>query len=195
VDTSGLRIFTVNEYDEMLRVGILREGEPVELLGGRIVQKLPKSAEHMAATTRAMHTLSRVLPDGWHVVAENAVVISGYDEPEPDVIVRRGALRDYDHRKATAEDIALLIEVSATSVDTDRGVKLRACAAAGVPVYWIVNLNSRRVEVYTAPRGEEGLDYAHREERDEAARVDVVIDGRVIGQVPVAALLPAPTVG
>src|SRR5690348_12075822 len=102
VDTSELRLFTVDEYDEMLRVGILREGEAVELLGGRIVRKMPKSAEHLAATTLTLHALLRALPDGWHAVMEHAVIISGFDEPEPDVTVRRGVLRDYDHRKATA---------------------------------------------------------------------------------------------
>lgn len=190
VDSTGLRLFTTDEYHEMLRVGIFRDGDPFELLDGRIVQKMPKGPEHMAATYRTVQVFNRVLPDGWHAVTEPAITISAYDEPEPDVIVRRGALRDYDHRRATAEDIALLVEVSATSIDRDRGMKLRAYAAAGIPVYWIVNLNTRRVEVYTDPRGEETTGYAQREERDESAQLDVFIDGRVIGQVAVDAILP-----
>ena len=121
-------------------------------------------------------------------------IISGYDEPEPDVTVRRGELRDYDRRKATAEDIALLVEVAVSSLDTDRGEKLRAYAAAGIPTYWIINLNTRRVEVYTAPRGADGVGYAQREERTEADQLDVVIDGQAVGQIAVAAILPAPPV-
>lgn len=194
-EAAELRLFTTDEYDEMLRVGILREGEPVELLGGLICKKMPKSAEHLAATTRTLHALYRVLPPGWHAVMEHAVYISGFDEPEPDVTVRRGELQDYDHRKATAEDIALLVEVAATSLATDRGEKLRAYAAAGIPTYWIINLNSRRVEVYTTPRLADGMGYAHHEERAEAEEVDVVIDGNVVGQIAVAAILPAPSAG
>ena len=39
----ALRLFTTDEYGEMLRVGILRSGEPVELLGGLIRKKSPKT--------------------------------------------------------------------------------------------------------------------------------------------------------
>jgi len=191
VDSTGLRLFTVEEYDEMLRVGILREGEPFELLGGRIVAKMPKNPEHMAGKSRALKALSRLLPNGWHVVSEDAVIISDYDEPEPDVIVRRGELPDYDHRKATAADIALLVEVAATSLKTDRGEKLHAYAAAGIPAYWIVNLNTRCVEVYTHPRAADEPGYERREDRGESEQVEVVIDGQVVGQIAVAELLPA----
>jgi Uma2 family endonuclease len=195
-DSTGLRLFTVEEYDAMLRVGILREGEPFELLGGQICKKMPKSAEHMAATTLTLHALYRVLPPGRHAVQEHAVIISDYDEPEPDVTVRRGDLPDYNHRKATAEDIALLVEVAVTSLETDRGKKLRAYAAAGIPTYWIINLNRRCIEVYTAPRGGDtdgaGYTYAHREERTASDQVDVVIAGVVVGQINVAAIVPEP---
>src|SRR5947208_3351996 len=37
--TAEVRLFNVDEYHEMLRVGILREGEPVELIGGRIATR------------------------------------------------------------------------------------------------------------------------------------------------------------
>jgi hypothetical protein len=84
----------VEEYAEMLRVGILRESEPFELLGGRIVAKVPRSPQHMASRTYAFLALNRFLPAGWHAVSENAVIISSYDEPEPSVTVLRGSLRD-----------------------------------------------------------------------------------------------------
>lgn len=190
-----LRLFTTHEYDEMLRVGILREGEPVELVGGLIRKKMGKTPEHMAAKTRTLHALYRILPVGWHAVSEDAVYISGYDEPEPDITVRRGELSDYDRRKATAEDIALLVEVSASSLGTDRGEKLLAYAAAGIPTYWIVNLNTRRVEVYTAPSAADGAGYARRDDRAEADHIDVVIDGHTVGVIAVAALLPARAAG
>ena len=190
-DVGGLRRFTTDEYHEMLRVGILRDGEPVELLGGQIRNKMAKSAQHMAATTRTLHAFLRVLPAGWHAVAENAVVLSGYDEPEPDLVVRKGDLPDYDRRKATAEDIALIVEVSASSLDTDRGEKLQAYGAAGLPYYWIVNLKTRCVEVYSGPSQAEGGGYGHREELGEASEVDVTIDGTVVGRIAISAILPS----
>jgi Uma2 family endonuclease len=126
-------------------------------------------------------------------VPEPAVILGDYDEPEPDVIVRRGELRDYDRRKATAEDLALVVEVSLTSLLMDRGEKLRIYAAAGIPVYWIVNLNSRTIEVYTNPRGGDDPGYERREDRSEPDVIDPIIDGEVIVQVAVASLLPSPS--
>jgi Uma2 family endonuclease len=192
VGATVLWLFTTEEYDEMLRAGILREGEPVELLGGLIRKKMAKSPLHQVTTTLTLHALHGVLPSGWHAVQENAVIISGYDEPEPDATVLRGEARDYANRKDAADDIALLVEVAASSIETDRGEKLRAYAAAGIPTYWIVNLNTQRIEVYSSPSMDDDPRYEHREERTAADQVDVVIDGVTVGQIAVAAILPAP---
>jgi Uma2 family endonuclease len=191
VGSKTLQLFTTDEYDQMLRAGILREGEPVELLGGLICKKMPKSPEHLVATTLTIRALNRVLPSDWHAVQENAVIISGYDEPEPDVAVLRGNVRDYTHRKATAYDIALLVEIAVSSIETDRGEKLRAYAAAGIPIYWIVNLNAQRVEVYSSPSGGDNPGYASSEELSASDQIEVVIDGHTVGQIAVASILPA----
>jgi Uma2 family endonuclease len=192
VGSRTLQLFTTEEYDEILRVGILREGEPVELLGGLICKKMPKTPQHMAAKSLTLNALSGLAPAGWHAVSEDAVLISGYDEPEPDVILRRGELRDYDHRKATSDDIALLVEVAVSSIETDRGEKRRAYAAAGIPIYWIVNLNTRCVEVYSSPSAGDDAGYAHCEIRTVVDQLEVVIDGRTVGQIAVVSILPAP---
>src|SRR4051812_41814935 len=57
-----------------------------------------------------------------------------------------------DHHPGPS-DIALVIEVADSSLARDRDIKGPAYAAAGLPVYWIVNLIERQVEVYTAPSG------------------------------------------
>jgi len=41
-----LRRFSVDEYHQMVRTGILNEDEPVELLEGWIVIKMPRNPEH-----------------------------------------------------------------------------------------------------------------------------------------------------
>jgi Uma2 family endonuclease len=192
VGSTTLRLFTTDEYDAMIRAGILRDGEPVELLGGLICKKMGKTPEHMASKSRTLNALSRIAPAGWHAVSEDAVIISGYDEPEPDVTLRRGELEDYDHRKDTADDIALLAEVAVSSIETDRGEKLRAYAAAGIPYYWIINLNTQRVEVYSSPSVGDAARYENHEELAPGDQVDVVIAGNTVGQVAVTAILPAP---
>jgi Uma2 family endonuclease len=68
-------------------------------------------------------------------------------EPDPDVMVVRGARRNYRERHPGPGDVGLVVEVADTTLQRNRGVKLRLYAAAGIPTYWIVNQSERRIEV------------------------------------------------
>ena len=83
--------------------------------------------------------------------------------------------------------MSLLIEVSLTSLDRDRYEKLPAFARGRIPVYWIINLIHRQVEVYTDP-GPAG--YATRTDYRPGQQVPVVIGGQPVGQIAVDDLLP-----
>ena len=82
--------------------------------------------------------------------------------------------------------MGLLIEVSLTTLDRDRNEKLPAYATGGIPVYWIVNLVDRQIEVYTGP-GPDG--YRSSQVFTPGQFVPVVIDGRQIGQLAVDEIL------
>lgn len=56
-----------------------------------------------------------------------------------------------------------------------------------LPIYWIVNLKDRQVEVCTIP-GPDG--YASRNDFREGHDVPVVIDGVEVGRIAVAEILP-----
>jgi len=43
-------------------------------------------------------TLAETLPPGWHVRKEEPVRIPSFDEPEPDLTVVRGGIKDYSDR-------------------------------------------------------------------------------------------------
>jgi Uma2 family endonuclease len=49
------------------------------------------------------------------------------------------------------EDVFLLIEVADSSLAFDRKVKTPLYAQAGIPEYWIVNLNDRQIEIFRSP--------------------------------------------
>ena len=73
----------------------------------------------------------------------------------------------------------------------DQRFKKAIYARAGIPVYWIVNLIDRRLEVYSDPSGAaDTADYRHREDYREADQAPVVIEGREVGRIPVRELLP-----
>ena len=54
-----------------------------------------------------------------------------------------GSRSDYRHRFPEPADVALLVEVSESTLSGDRGRKLAAYARGGIPVYWIINLVDR----------------------------------------------------
>ena len=91
-------------------------------------------------------------------------------------------------RLPTAADVALLVEVSESTLGQDRGKKRTAYARARIPVYWIVNLVARQVEVYTRPV-KEGR-YRSRKDYKPGQQVPVVIAGQQLPPIAVDDILP-----
>ncbi len=72
-----------------------------------------------------------------------------YGEPEPDIaIVTREEDEAPDRHPQTA---LLVIEVASESIRKDRLVKTHVYARAGIPEYWIANVDAQCVEVYRDP--------------------------------------------
>ncbi|HZW32463.1 MAG TPA: Uma2 family endonuclease, partial [Isosphaeraceae bacterium] len=136
----------------------------------------------------AHQALSGRLPAGWSARMEQPVRIPAYDEPEPDISVVRGASADYRSRVPDPADVALLVEVSDTTLVQDRGLKLAAYAKDGIPVYWIVNLVDRQVEVYTRPL--KAGRYRSRKDYKPGQQVPVVIAGQPLRPIAVDDILP-----
>lgn len=81
---------SLDQYHEMIRAGVLGEDDPVELLGGVLVSKMSKNAPHRTATHLLRSTLEAGLDPGWYVDSQEPITV-GDSEPEPDVVVVRGA--------------------------------------------------------------------------------------------------------
>ena len=139
-------------------------------------------------TKEALKALDSRLPPGWTSQKEEPVRIPEFDEPEPDIAIIRGSDADYRGRIPTAEDVALLVEVSETTLRQDRGQKRAAYARAGIAVYWIVNLVARQVEVYTRPV-KEGR-YRSRKDYKPGQQVPVVIAGQPLPPIAVDDIMP-----
>src|SRR5262249_54067036 len=154
----------VAQYHDLIRLGILADGAPVELLEGLLVTKMSKKPSHSYVNEQLRLGAQRILPAGWLVRAQDPITLDT-SEPEPDLTIPRGKLADYAERHPAPGDIAQLAEVSDTTLAFDRGMKKRIYARARIPVYWIVNLVDRQVEVYTQPSGPaEEPDYAHHQD-------------------------------
>jgi Uma2 family endonuclease len=181
---------SVAQYQEMINTGILDEDDPVELLEGWLIPKMPKKPRHIVAKGIASDALTRLLPPGWHVNEQEPLTTED-SEPEPDVMVIRGSRRDYLERHPGPDDVSLVIEVSDSTLKRDRGLKKRIYARAGIQVYWIINLIDNQIEVYTDPTGTaEEPDYQRRQDYSPDDEIPVVIEGKETGRLAARELLP-----
>jgi len=186
IEIRDLARLTVDQYDEMARLGVLDDPR-VELISGYLVRKMTKGPNHNSTLEIIGQLIRDMLPKGWYVREEKPIRLPNYDEPEPDLAVLRGKPGDYHLRHPGPEDVAMVIEVSESSLRIDRGDKLRAYARAGIPHYWIVNLVDRRIEAYRDP-GPNG--YAASTTFDPSSEVPVVIAGVELGRIAVKDVFP-----
>lgn len=182
--------FTRIGYHQMLALGVLAEDDSVELMGGEVLVKMPQGDHHAVAVERLDRRLQRLLPDEYAVRCQCPVALDDDNEPEPDLVVcvpaeQRGG------RHPRPEHVLLVIEVADSSLADDRGRKQELYARAGIPVYWVVNLENRRVEVYTDPASHPGAaaNYVTASDFTAGQDVPIVIEGVAVGSVPVAAIL------
>jgi Uma2 family endonuclease len=181
---------TVEQYHEMIRNGILTTENRVELLEGWLVPKMPKNPPHRFATRALRKALERILPAGWMVDPQEPVTTSE-SEPEPDISVIRADADDYRTRHPGPQDVGMATEVSDSSLHRDRTLKKRIYARARIPVYWIINLIDRQIEVYTDPTGPAAEpDYRLRHDYLPGDSIPVMIDSQEIGRLAVNDLLP-----
>lgn len=182
---------TASQFLKMVDAGVFPEDAHVELLGGVLVEKMVKKNPHNYAVARLGDDLRALLPASYRVREEKSYLHGRYDRPEPDLAVVRGTLEDYRRREPRPRDIALLIEVADTSYAKDRGAKWWRYAAAGIPVYIVVNLKKAQVEVCSDPAGRgESAVYRVVDVYNSGSEFPIVVDGRTIGRIAVSDLLP-----
>jgi len=160
-----LRRWTRVEYEQLVEKGVFMPGERVELMDGLLLVAEPQTSSHFTAVRLVERTLARAFGAGWDVRPQGPIALDDSSEPEPDVAVVRGDLRDY--AAAHPVDPVLVVEVALTSLDFDRQYKASLYARAGRPEYWIVNLVDRVLEVHREPvpsaSAVYGWDYQHVE--------------------------------
>jgi Uma2 family endonuclease len=142
--------YSVDDYEEMIRLGVLSENDRVELIRGEILTKMPIGPRHAASVTGLNEALGVQLTGRASLRIQDPIRLSD-SELEPDLsVVRRRADR-YAAGHPRPADILLIAEVSDSSLDEDRTVKKALYAEAGIVEYWIINLVDDCLEVYRDP--------------------------------------------
>ena len=154
------RAWTVYEVERMVEVGILREPEPFELIGGELVAMAPKDRRHEVLRTElVLYWADRRRGQDLKVATETPLRLGKHDAPEADLIVFPASLLAPDVR---ANTVLLVVEIADSSLPKDLNTKALRYAAAGVREYWVINARSLVTTVHREPRS--NGEYAHRKE-------------------------------
>lgn len=181
--------FTVEQYHRMIDAGVFEATDRFELVEGRIFTKMTKKPPHDVSLTLTQEELGKPLPEKWMLRIQCAIT-TGDSEPEPDIAVVLKPGRRYLRGHPGPGDIGLLVEVADSTLHFDRTNKKRVYARARIPVYWIVNLIDRCVEVYSDPKGGKSPTYRNAQVFGSGDEVPLIIDGKQVGAIAVADLLP-----
>jgi Uma2 family endonuclease len=131
----------------MLDSGIFA-GQRFELIDGDLIDKMGQNPPHATAIKRCMKELIKTF--GIDLIRVQLPMEAGAVDrersvPEPDLAVLMAEKPDFGRRHPSGSELRLVVEVSDTTARYDSTTKRDIYARAGVPEYWVLDLNNRRV--------------------------------------------------
>jgi Uma2 family endonuclease len=145
------RLFTVEEYHQMIKAGILAEDDRVELIEGEVMQMSPIGSRHAACVNRLSQLLFRYLDEQALVSVQNPIHLGTYSQPQPDLALLQPRTDFYAIAHPEPEDVLLVVEVAETSFEYDQQFKIPLYARNGIAEVWLVHLAAQLIEVYRQP--------------------------------------------
>lgn len=162
---------TVDQYEMLDASGAFHALAKTELIDGLVYEMSPQHRPHGFVKDELAYRLRRALEaigSTLHVATEQSVVIPPNSEPQPDIILTFEPKGDGGIPIAS---VTMLVEVADTTRKFDLFRKASVYAAAGVPEYWVADVNGRVIHQLWAPAGEA---YAERREVAFAEVVEAV---------------------
>lgn len=144
------RFLTVDDVIRMSAGGIIGETERVELVEGVLVEMSPESQPHIGLVTANTRLLHTSYGPEYGISVQCTLKLHEHGYRIPDFVVSNAPLSE---RPPRPEEIALVIEVAVTSLDTDLDEKAHDYAAFGVPHYWALDVSGRRLIAHSEPGG------------------------------------------
>ena len=140
--------WTCDEYRALRPAGRFTDRRVMLIDGVIFVTPLPDPL-HNLSVGLIDDWLRTVFAAGYHVRNQMAFDVGTRSDPGPDLAVVAGNRRDLATREATAA--VLVVEVADSSLDLDTTTKAELYATAGVPDYWVIDLDHRRLLVFRDP--------------------------------------------
>jgi Uma2 family endonuclease len=145
---------TVDELLAFERSGALAQMPRIELLEGTLYEMSPQTSAHFLAKNRLTFRLqSRILELGLplEALSEPTISIGTSSAPEPDIIVCNMPNVDGFY---PASSVLLAVEISVSTLNIDLNFKKVLYAEAGIPEYWVVEVEKGRIHQFWLPKGE-----------------------------------------
>jgi Uma2 family endonuclease len=143
--------FSREAYHRMIDAGVIDPESRVELIDGEIFMMLPLGPPQGSLITRLMNFFIRNLPEQFDCRVQMPIVAGDHSEPEPDIAIVRRKENDYRDEHPLPSDVALLIEVSYSSLKFDLGRKLQLYAENRITEYWVIDGDRQAVLVHRNP--------------------------------------------
>lgn len=142
---------SVDDYEQMIKQGILTENHNIELIRGEIRTKMSVGDLHSACVKRLIQLFANLAGNRATLSVQDPIrVIDSVPEPDFVLLTPRGDF--YASGKPGPADILLLVEVADSSLRFDRETKLPLYSEAGIAEYWVANVIDRSLEVDRGPR-------------------------------------------
>lgn len=169
--------FTVSEYERMGQTGVLAPDARVELIEGEIIEMSPTGSRHAACVRLLSKILNRQIGNRAIVSIQDPVRLDEFSEPQPDVALLKFRQDFYRDKHPVPQDVLFIIEVSDTTLEYDRQVKIPLYARAGIPEALIFNLPDEQLEYYVQPEavGYRVTEILRRGEQFKSANVPGVL--------------------
>jgi Uma2 family endonuclease len=142
---------TVADYHRMAEVGILAANARVELIEGEIFDMAPIGSKHGSVVDKLTRLLVRAVGDYAIVRVQGSIRLNRHTEPQPDIALLKYRADFYENAIPSANEVALLIEVADSTLVYDRDVKAPLYALAGIPEYWLFDLDNRQIVFHCQP--------------------------------------------
>jgi Uma2 family endonuclease len=147
------RLFTVREYHLMGEAGIFGEDDRVELIEGEIIVMAAIGTRHASCVKRLVAEFSELDRKLTILGVQDPIQLTERTEPQPDVVLLQFRADYYSTAHPRPDEVLLLVEVSDSTLDFDRDVKVPNYALSGIQEVWLWDLEENCLEVYRNPTG------------------------------------------
>jgi Uma2 family endonuclease len=149
INAAERRRFTADEFMRLYEQDFFGKRERLRLIGGEIFAMAPTGPEHATGLGRVILVLGRSLSPRFEVATAPTLRFSQHDVAEPDAVVIPPGPRP--RPPIAISELALVVEAAHSSLEDDLTIMAAIYAAAGVPEYWVVDLEHQRIVVFREP--------------------------------------------